>query len=237
RAGATAGVAVLVVPDRPAPGRPGHVGPHVPAGGAGDRREDARHADPRGGLHPDRRGGRDRRRGGRRGAARHRGRPPDLQRRGDGHLDARLLAGAAAHPVVRRDAGVAARGRGRRADEHRAARGDARRGLHGAGAADDPRQPARGAGAGLHPHRAAPPRTVIVKHGLRNAFIPVLTVISLQFGALLGGAVLTETVFGWPGIGRLLVDSINARDFPVVQGLVLVYALLFVLLNVFVDVL
>jgi len=85
--------------------------------------------------------------------------------------------------------------------------------------------------------KGAPARTVIVKHGLRNAFIPVLTVISLQFGALLGGAVLTETVFGWPGIGRLLVDSISARDFAVVQGLVLVYALLFVLLNVFVDVL
>jgi peptide/nickel transport system permease protein len=85
--------------------------------------------------------------------------------------------------------------------------------------------------------KGAPPRTVIIRHGLRNAFIPVLTVISLQFGALLGGAVLTETVFGWPGIGRLLVDSISARDFAVVQGLVLVYALLFVLLNVFVDVL
>lgn len=85
--------------------------------------------------------------------------------------------------------------------------------------------------------KGAPPTTVIVKHGLRNAFIPILTVISVQFGALLGGAVLTETVFGWPGIGRLLVDSIAARDFAVVQGLVLVYALLFVLLNVFVDVL
>ncbi|MGH3587889.1 MAG: ABC transporter permease, partial [Pseudonocardia sp.] len=70
--------------------------------------------------------------------------------------------------------------------------------------------------------KGAPPTTVIVKHGLRNAFIPILTVISLQFGALLGGAVLTETVFGWPGIGRLLVDSIAARDFAVVQGLVLV---------------
>jgi ABC-type dipeptide/oligopeptide/nickel transport system permease component len=83
--------------------------------------------------------------------------------------------------------------------------------------------------------KGAPPSTVIVKHGLRNAFIPILTVISLQFGALLGGAVLTETVFGWPGIGRLLVDSISARDFAVVQGLVLVYATLFVLLNVVVD--
>ena len=85
--------------------------------------------------------------------------------------------------------------------------------------------------------KGAPPFTVIVKHGLRNAFIPVLTVISLQFGALLGGAVLTETVFGWPGIGRLLVDSIGARDFAVVQGIVLVYAAIFILLNVIVDVL
>jgi peptide/nickel transport system permease protein len=85
--------------------------------------------------------------------------------------------------------------------------------------------------------KGAPPRTVIIKHGLRNAFIPVLTVISLQFGALLGGAVLTETVFGWPGIGRLLVDSIGARDFAVVQGIVLVYAAIFILLNVVVDVL
>ncbi|WNV74218.1 ABC transporter permease [Geodermatophilus sp. DSM 44513] len=85
--------------------------------------------------------------------------------------------------------------------------------------------------------KGAAPTTVIVKHGLRNAFIPVLTVISLQFGALLGGAVLTETVFGWPGIGRLLVDSIGARDFAVVQGIVLVYAAAFILLNVVVDVL
>jgi peptide/nickel transport system permease protein/oligopeptide transport system permease protein len=85
--------------------------------------------------------------------------------------------------------------------------------------------------------KGAGPGTVIIRHGLRNAFIPILTVISLQFGALLGGAVLTETVFGWPGIGRLLVDSIGARDFAVVQGIVLVYAAAFILLNVIVDVL
>jgi len=85
--------------------------------------------------------------------------------------------------------------------------------------------------------KGAPPTTVIIRHGLRNAFIPILTVISLQFGALLGGAVLTETVFGWPGIGRLLVDSIGARDFAVVQGIVLVYAAAFIILNVIVDVL
>ena len=83
--------------------------------------------------------------------------------------------------------------------------------------------------------KGAPPRTVIIRHGLRNALIPILTVISLQFGALLGGAVLTETVFGWPGIGRLLVDSIAARDFAVVQGIVLVYAFLFIHVNVIVD--
>ena len=85
--------------------------------------------------------------------------------------------------------------------------------------------------------KGAPPTTVIIRHALRNAFIPILTVISLQFGALLGGAVLTETVFGWPGIGRLLVDSIGARDFAVVQGIVLVYAAAFIILNVIVDVL
>jgi peptide/nickel transport system permease protein len=85
--------------------------------------------------------------------------------------------------------------------------------------------------------KGAPPLTVVIKHALRNAFIPILTVISLQFGALLGGAVLTETVFGWPGIGRLMVDSIGARDFAVVQGIVLVYATFFILLNVIVDVL
>jgi peptide/nickel transport system permease protein len=80
-------------------------------------------------------------------------------------------------------------------------------------------------------------RLVVYKHALRNAFIPVLTVIGLQFGNLLGGAVLTETVFAWPGIGRLLVDSIFARDFPMVQGIVLVYAVLLVVVNLIVDLL
>ena len=80
-------------------------------------------------------------------------------------------------------------------------------------------------------------RTVIYKHALRNAFLPVLTVIGLQFGSLLGGAVLTESVFGWPGVGRLLVDSIFARDFPIVQGVVMVYAVLLVVVNLTVDLL
>ncbi len=74
-------------------------------------------------------------------------------------------------------------------------------------------------------------------HALRNALLPVITVIGLQFGTLLGGAVLTETVFGWPGIGQLLVDSIFARDYPLVQGIVLTFAALFILVNLAVDVL
>jgi peptide/nickel transport system permease protein len=80
-------------------------------------------------------------------------------------------------------------------------------------------------------------RTVIYRHGLRNALIPIITVIGLQFGTLMGGAVLTETVFAWPGIGRLLVDAIGYRDYPVIQGTVLVITLGFVLVNLLVDVL
>jgi peptide/nickel transport system permease protein len=79
-------------------------------------------------------------------------------------------------------------------------------------------------------------RVVIYKHALKNALIPVVTVIGLQFGTLLGGAVLVETVFSWPGIGRLMVDSILNRDYPVVQGAVLLLAVFFVLINLVVDV-
>ena len=75
------------------------------------------------------------------------------------------------------------------------------------------------------------------KHALRNALIPIVTILGLRFGLLLGGAVLTETVFSWPGVGRLMVDSILARDYPVVQGSVLLLAVLFVLINLFVDIL
>jgi len=78
---------------------------------------------------------------------------------------------------------------------------------------------------------------VIIRHALKNALIPVVTVIGLQFGGLLGGTVLTETVFSWPGIGRLLVESILARDYPVIQGSILVFALLFILVNLTVDLL
>jgi peptide/nickel transport system permease protein/oligopeptide transport system permease protein len=77
--------------------------------------------------------------------------------------------------------------------------------------------------------------SVVVKHALRNALVPVVTVGGLEFGRLMAGAVLTETVFTWPGIGRLLVDSILARDYPVVQGAVLVIATAFIVVNLLVD--
>ena len=80
-------------------------------------------------------------------------------------------------------------------------------------------------------------RAVVYRHALRNALIPVVTVLGLQFGTLLGGAVLTETTFAWPGIGRLLVDSIEARDYPIIQGVVLLFALTFLLVNLLVDLL
>lgn len=78
---------------------------------------------------------------------------------------------------------------------------------------------------------------VINRHAVRNALIPVVTVAGLQMGYLLGGAVVTETVFAWPGIGRLIVQSISARDFPVVQAAVLLLAVTFVLINLFTDLL
>lgn len=80
-------------------------------------------------------------------------------------------------------------------------------------------------------------RTTIYKHALRNAMNPIITTIGLQFGYLMGGAVLTETVFVWPGIGRLLVDSVFKRDFPVVQILLLIVATSFVVVNFAVDLL
>lgn len=80
-------------------------------------------------------------------------------------------------------------------------------------------------------------RLVIWRHGVRNALIPVVTVAGLQMGYLLGSAVVTETVFAWPGLGRLLVQSILARDFPVVQASVLVVAVTFILVNIATDLL
>ena len=78
---------------------------------------------------------------------------------------------------------------------------------------------------------------VIIKHSLRNALIPVVTMMGLQFGFLLGGSIVVETVFGWPGMGSLLVDAVSARDYPVIQGLVLLFSVEFILINLIVDVL
>lgn len=79
-------------------------------------------------------------------------------------------------------------------------------------------------------------RVVSIKHALRNAMLPVSTVIGLQFGSLLGGAILTETVFSWPGIGKFTVDCVMKSDFPVVQGVVLLIAVVFVIINLAVDI-
>ena len=80
-------------------------------------------------------------------------------------------------------------------------------------------------------------RAVVLRHGFKNALLPVLTVYGLQIGALLSGAVVTETVFAWPGVGRLAISAIQGRDFPVVQGVLLVVATIFVLVNLLVDLL
>lgn len=78
-------------------------------------------------------------------------------------------------------------------------------------------------------------QVVVYKHGLRNALIPVVTVVGLQFGTLLGGAVITETVFAWPGLGRFLIQGLNNRDMPVVQAAVFVMALMIVSVNLLTD--
>jgi ABC-type dipeptide/oligopeptide/nickel transport system permease component len=78
---------------------------------------------------------------------------------------------------------------------------------------------------------------VIVKHALKNAAVPIVTITGLQFGTLLGGAVVTETVFAWPGIGRLAIQSIYNRDYPVVQCTVFISAVLFIVINLLIDVL
>ena len=81
------------------------------------------------------------------------------------------------------------------------------------------------------------PARVVIVHGLRNALIPIVTVLGLQVGSLLGGAVLTETIFSWPGIGKWLIDAIARRDYPVVQAGILVSALVFITVNLVVDLL
>jgi len=81
------------------------------------------------------------------------------------------------------------------------------------------------------------PRWVLVRHGVRNALIPVVTILGMQAASLLGGAVIVETVFAWPGIGRLAVNAIWRRDYPVIMGTVLVFSAMFVLMNLGVDIL
>jgi len=80
-------------------------------------------------------------------------------------------------------------------------------------------------------------RTIVVRHGLRNALLPIVTLMGLQFGTLLGGAAVTETVFSWPGLGKLMVDAIYVRDFPQVQAAVLLLAVTYVAINLVVDIL
>jgi peptide/nickel transport system permease protein len=84
--------------------------------------------------------------------------------------------------------------------------------------------------------KGVPEWGVIVHHGLRNALLPIVTVVGLRFGYLLGGAVVTEEIFAWPGMGRLLIVAVAQRDIPVVQGLLLMFAAAFVLVNLLVDV-
>ena len=85
--------------------------------------------------------------------------------------------------------------------------------------------------------KGVPEQGVIWTHTLRNALIPVITLTGLQFGFLLGGAIVVETVFAWPGLGRLLIDSVSFRDYPVIQAEILLFALEFVLINLIVDLL
>jgi len=80
-------------------------------------------------------------------------------------------------------------------------------------------------------------RIVVIKHTFRNALIPVVTMMGLQFGFLLGGSIVVETVFAWPGVGMLLVDAVIMRDYPVIQGLILLFSFEFILINLIVDVL
>jgi ABC-type dipeptide/oligopeptide/nickel transport system permease component len=76
---------------------------------------------------------------------------------------------------------------------------------------------------------------VLFRHGLRNALIPIITILGLQFGTLLAGTIVTETIFSWPGIGRLTVQAISARDYPLLQGCILVISLSYVLVNLLTD--
>lgn len=85
--------------------------------------------------------------------------------------------------------------------------------------------------------KGLPERVVVYRHALRNAMIPIVTVVGLQFGALLAGAIVTETIFSWPGIGRLTISAIASRDYYLVQGCILAIGLTYILVNFFTDIL
>jgi peptide/nickel transport system permease protein len=85
--------------------------------------------------------------------------------------------------------------------------------------------------------KGLPERTVLYRHALRNAMIPIVTLVGLQFGALLAGAIVTETIFSWPGVGRLTISAISNRDYALVQGCILAVGLTYVLVNLATDVL
>jgi peptide/nickel transport system permease protein len=80
-------------------------------------------------------------------------------------------------------------------------------------------------------------QNVVLLHALRNALLPTVTVVGLSFGIIFGGAIVTETVFAWPGVGRLLLDAVSQRDYPLVQAIVLMFAAVFLLINLAVDLL
>jgi len=85
--------------------------------------------------------------------------------------------------------------------------------------------------------KGLPERTVLYRHALRNALIPIVTLVGLQFGALLAGAIVTETIFSWPGVGRLTITAISNRDYALVQGCILAVGLTYILVNLATDVL
>ena len=84
--------------------------------------------------------------------------------------------------------------------------------------------------------KGLPPHRVVLQHGLRNALLPVITLLGMQLGALLAGAVITETVFSWPGVGLLMIEAIQSRDYPVVQSCVLLISLVYVIVNLLTDI-
>jgi ABC-type dipeptide/oligopeptide/nickel transport system permease component len=83
--------------------------------------------------------------------------------------------------------------------------------------------------------KGLPERTVVYRHALRNAFTPILTILGLQFGSLLAGAIVTETIFGWPGLGRLTLSAVSNRDYPLVQGCILAIGVTYVIVNFLTD--